>query len=530
MLAVGAAYYLEIENLSGMEDNQATLALSFRLRGDNRNKPMLRREFCVASALSTRKGSNNTTINNMDLGGFYSLVGSTHRLDQAVPTDEPISFLFHRSSARIAEGQDEDPCSETILKNADTLLRKVLAEKVGDGLPTKIPLAQSVFFVVYLDHRYGGNFSETQTRRVEIDVVEVAPNYFYFQTVFAGYSGVAVLTLEVGLESRRPDHTIPLDTLGADGSCTKPVNKTLLDKVRFRHEKVARFGLLVEQRTDNSADDDRECKYSSGEGEWNFELITVNQKMTEFLLQPHFPAPHSVLEAIAAAPSKNAKLGHYRLFSCSLDRQNRDFELAKYKLESSRVCSLGDSNFRHMGPLFHQHLPKFSYTGYYLFGHDYYGNMSSERIPFSETPQCDTGYNDVMWMNQGSHCPSLSLPETQEDYEDVFPNLIKQASCVVGVDTLVPYTKLCPERYGYIQHLSRNVWRVMAKNRVGRSILQKNNAVVGALDPMALSVRDVVMRQDDCVHYPALEAFPFYKEAVKFMIAVAGRDCPLLVS
>ena len=103
MAVVGlAAYYLELENLSGMEDNQATLALSFRLRGDNRNKPMLRREFCVASALSTRKGSNNTTTNNMDLGGFYSLVGSTHRLDQAVPTDEPISFLFHRSSARIA--------------------------------------------------------------------------------------------------------------------------------------------------------------------------------------------------------------------------------------------------------------------------------------------------------------------------------------------------------------------------------------------------------------------------------------------
>jgi len=516
-----AAYHMEIENLS------------FRVREDERNKPMLHREFCEASALPTRNmDSNNTTaIDNMELGDLYSLVGSTHRLDRPVPTDESISFLFHRSSARIAESQDEDPCSETILKNADTLLRKVVAEKVGEGLPTKIPLAQSVFFVVYLDHRYGGNNSSViQTRRVDVDVVEVAPNYFYFQTHFAGSSGVAVLTMEVGLESRQPNHTIPLDTLGADGSCTKPVTKTLLDKVRFRHEKVARFGLRVERGTDNSANDDRQCEYSSGEGEWNFELITGNQNMTEFLLQPHFPAPDAVLEAIAAAPSKNAKLGHYRLFSCSMDRKNRDFELAKYKLASSRVCSLGDSNFRQMGPLLRQHLPKFNYTGYYLFGHKYYGNTSSENIPFSETPQCDTGYNDVMWMNQGSHCPSFSLPETQQAYEDVFPNLVKQASCVVGVDTLVPYTKRCPERYGYIQHLSRNVWRVMAKNRVGRDILQKNNAVVAALDPMALSVRDVVMRQGDCVHYPALDAFPFYKEAVKFMIAVAGRDCPLLVS
>jgi len=321
-----------------------------------------RRVVCQASVLPKQDSSKS------DGGDLYSLVASSHSLDQAVPTNERISLLFHRSSSAAA-GADGDPCSPTVLEDADAVLADTLAannnnvvdQKLG---PTQIPLSQSAFFQLYIDHRETGD--DMQTRRVVIDVIEVAPSYFYLDTQFVGNSGLAVLSLEVAFESLDQNHTIPLDTLGSD-QCGV-FNDTEDERVRFRYERVARFGVLVErQPQQNETDNDGlscdysngEGEYSNGEGEWVFELARPESSTRDFLQQPYFPFPSSVLDDIARAPSANAKIARYRLFSCSQAQLGRDFANGKQKLANSRVCSLGDSNFQHMEPFFRSTCPSF---------------------------------------------------------------------------------------------------------------------------------------------------------------------------
>jgi len=489
--------------------------------GDDSDE-LLRRELCLASSL--------TAATAADSGDRYFLVGSSHDLERAIPTDEPVSFLFHRSSPPSKEDDSEindaDPCSLNILETASTLLNERTAVAAGNELLPEVPLSQSAFLQVYIDHRYGREGVNLQTRRVEIDVVEIAQDYFYFQTHLSGSSGIAVLSLEVEFESRSHGFRIPLDTLGSSTDCA-PFDDPVVDQVLFRYQTVARFGVFVERAAeleDESGVDERPCDYSNGGGEWVFELKL--KSVNEISDQTVFPVPDSVLDDITSAPSKNAKIGHYRLFSCSMSTLNRDFENGKETLRNAEVCSLGDSNFVHMEPVFKRHLPKFHNSGYFFRGHDFYGDMKVPDVPVSKTPRCSAGRIDVMLVDHGSHCPSFNMLGAEKEFNYVDPNITKQADCVLGIDELEPFSKLCPETFGDIERLRRNVWRVTAKNRIHRDSYSRNNALVGALDPMSLSIRDVAMHDKDCVHYTVEEPFPFYAEAVKYMIALAGRDCP----
>jgi len=131
-----------------------------------------------------------------------------------------------------------------------------------------------------------------------------------------------------------------------------------------------------------------------------------------------------------------------------------------------------------------------------------------------------------MIVNQGSHGPTLNIPAGADLYDYLFPNISQQATCVLGIDEFEPYSKKCPDKFGNIERLRRNAWRVTAKNRFARESYKRSQVAVGGLDLMTLSVRDVAMSQDDCVHFSVHKPFPVYEEAVKFMIAMAGRDCP----
>lgn len=486
------------------------------------------RELCSASASLTQHTEK-------EKGDRYFLVGASHDLETAVMTDAApvVAFLFHRSSS----SNETDPCSPFVLEAANMLLNE--RKDLPDTLP-KIPISQSVFLQVYLDHRHFGvanttGSARTQTRRSEIDVHEIAPDYFYFATNFSKSSGIAVLSLEVALESRERRFVIPLDTIGAPYNCSVANHSdddAVVEQVRFRYQLVVRFGILVQagplelDTIHREDDDDRPCDYSDGRGEWVFELKSASSENEQTLT---LPIPDSVLSSIADAPFRNATKAQYRLFSCSPSTLNQDFEYGKNMLAQAQACSQGDSNFQRMEVFFKRLLPNFYNEFYFFLGPDVYAR-NGRVAPISQPPRCrwnDTDVTDVMIVDHGGHCPAINLPAAATAYDQVNPSLPTQAKCVLGIDELEPYAKRCPAKFGDIERLRRNVWRVSAKNRVGRTSYARNNIHVGALDPMALSIRDVSMKGEDCVHYASQDPFPIYAEAVKFMIALAGRHCAL---
>ena len=78
------------------------------------------------------------------------------------------------------------------------------------------------------------------------------------------------------------------------------------------------------------------------------------------------------------------------------------------------------------------------------------------------------------------------------------------------------------------------LWWLTIPEGVGQPLSDRVEAgahevLVAALAPMGLSARDVSMTTDDCVHYNNQTPFPVYEEMVKFLIALAGRDCAKLV-
>ena len=244
----------------------------------------------------------------------------------------------------------------------------------------RVPLSQSAFLQVFVDQRYFDNNNNnpndnttnrimTQSRRVEINVWEVTPNYFFFSTTLEGQSGLAVLSLRVEMESRRLSTSsndndgavIPLDAFGGPWCYGYPfAHHHVVNQTRFRYEMVSRFGVWVEQ-DNNSNDttlvdknDTAACDYASGKGEWVFtipeETLNNGNEWGNFSqaaaasTMPTLLSNQQYLEMVANAPqSPKAVRGFYRLFSCTHDSMKRNFATGLQRLKKRPMCYLGDS-------------------------------------------------------------------------------------------------------------------------------------------------------------------------------------------
>jgi hypothetical protein len=132
-----------------------------------------------------------------------------------------------------------------------------------------------------------------------------------------------------------------------------------------------------------------------------------------------------------------------------------------------------------------------------------------------------------VWINQGSHCPYLSIASAKKLYDLVFPTYsnITNSGCIIGVSTVLPYERICPDKFGPGEKYARNPWRDAAKNLLQQEAYEKLGISFVSLDTMSLSVQDVTMVGSDCVHFKRVRPFNFYMEATKMQIAAAGQSC-----
>lgn len=130
-----------------------------------------------------------------------------------------------------------------------------------------------------------------------------------------------------------------------------------------------------------------------------------------------------------------------------------------------------------------------------------------------------------MFHSVGSHVPEINLDMQAEAFEYTFPNYTKQAKCYVGVDVTQVFPEYCPKKFGDRNALLRNPWRISATNRHARHSYHENHAVVAGIGKLSLSALDVATHMDDCVHFAMNKPFNVYDEALKLIIAAAGRDC-----
>mmetsp|Transcript_44508 Transcript_44508/g.107794 ORF Transcript_44508/g.107794 Transcript_44508/m.107794 type:complete len:801 (+) Transcript_44508:134-2536(+) len=608
------------------------------------SKPTVTEEQCIDSTtvhrLSHRSSSSTGNVNGDNdfsssssssrnvIGASYHLVASSHSLDRNIFANETVSFILYQNHDHDDDDDDDDhhSCSIETLTEAETIRRETVQRQQqqqqlrrhsnddDDGLSSLLlpspPLRQSAFLQVHIDQRLypsdinkndgDGNVDDddtssvviTQTRRTEIDVVEVAPRYFFFSTQFEHSSSpsstaLAVLSFEVQIETKKENTTglsssssrrqIPLDTIGSNDKCSGPYDYSIMNgdnqttalaekDIYFRYEVVTRFGVWIEKEeedadgggggggrsfTKNTSTNDKlyetlpdGCDYSTGKGEWVYQLspnpvvgvnVTTKTRELQTALEHHrrLPPSQQVLDEIAnGARSKEAFGGYYRLFSCSKETFEGDFQSGLVALSKQRTCSLGDSNFARMFDLFRTFLPDFQHRDYFFYNSTAY-YMDLKPMAASNPPTCmDRGENnvvDIIFHSIGSHCDALTLSKQAEAFEMLLPDFSNQVSCFVGADELAPYAMFCPAKFGNYEKLVRNVWRVFAKNYMARKQYtnrkEHGDTLVAALGPMGLSARDVSMTMDDCVHYHNQTPFPVYKEMVKFLIALAGRDC-----
>ena len=362
---------LSVEKLGDLRQGQTKRQRLFD------NVPTVNSELCRSSSLSTTSNSN---------GSQYYLVASSHDIfNKPVPTQQAVSFLFQRVSPspssstsmlqedNVGDGDDDGPCSNARLLRAKSLLENLDNTELQSGNDGKVPLSQSAFSQVYIDHRYfandidgSGNQSNrvvTQTRRVEIAVFEVAPGYFFFQTHFEGQSGLAVLSLRVEFEGRLPETIIPMNEFG-QGDCNTFDYMHVVDQTRFRYEMVTRFGVWGQNSgsnnsslpttTFNEAQAAAEGDYASGSGEWVFSTMSDNAAndasfLANFSNSTSAPGlmlmNMTILKEIANAPkSPKSGQGHYRLFRCSLEKYAAGYARGLARFKFKNMCYLGDSN------------------------------------------------------------------------------------------------------------------------------------------------------------------------------------------
>ena len=161
---------------------------------------------------------------------------------------------------------------------------------------------------------------------------------------------------------------------------------------------------------------------------------------------------------------------------------------------------------------------------------DNYASGRDHPYPTSKPPNCLRGSNteQVMFHSVGSHCPRINLASLGEAFEHTFPNFSKQAKCYVGVDVTQAFSQRCPRKFGNIERVHRNAWRISEKNRLARQSYQaNNNAIVAGIERLSLSAMDVATTDNDCVHFGKNKPFNVYDAALSLVVSTAGRDCRL---
>ena len=169
---------------------------------------------------------------------------------------------------------------------------------------------------------------------------------------------------------------------------------------------------------------------------------------------------------------------------------------------------LSPSAMKRMLVSFKPYLPAFKEKSYFFFNATTYvadGKYVLTALP----PTCMVG-PDVIFHDIGSHCDTMALSQQVEAFASHFPPFAKQAKCFVGVDELAPYAVHCPQQFGNIEKIARNVWRVTIKNWLASTQYKRNtNTLVAALGPLGMSARDAAMGREDCLHCGGQKTFPF---------------------